>query len=94
MYPSSNSGLCIQAPTPKYIRAPTLDYVQAPMPDYIRGVIDHLGLKKFEGGYPSLTLKSSPWNEPNESGLYAGPLPSSNDGQRPGVVNYLGLLKD
>ena len=60
-----------------------LDYIQAPTMDYIRGVIDHLGLKKFEGGYPSLTLKSSLWNEPFESELYVGPLPSSNDGQRP-----------
>ena len=40
-------------------------------------------LKKFEGGYPSLTLKSSLRNEPFESGLYAGLLPSSNNGQRP-----------
>src|SRR4051812_15778958 len=41
MYPSSNAGLCIRAPTPDCIRAPT--------PDYIRGVVNHLGSKKFEG---------------------------------------------
>ena len=33
MYPSSNAGLCIRAPTP----------------DCIRGVVNHLGSKKFEG---------------------------------------------
>src|SRR3954468_2343994 len=41
MCPSSNAGLCIRAPTPDCIRAPT--------PDCIRGVVNHLGLKKFEG---------------------------------------------
>ena len=41
MYPSSNAGLYIRVPTPKYIRAPT--------PDCIRGVVNHLGSKKFEG---------------------------------------------
>ena len=33
LLPSSNAGLCIRAP----------------MPDCIRGVVDHLGSKKFEG---------------------------------------------
>ena len=43
-----------RAPARDCIRAPTPDYVQAPVPDYVRGVIDHLGLKKFKGSYPSL----------------------------------------
>ena len=38
-----------RAPTPECIRAPTPDCIRAPTPDYIRGVVNHLGSKKFEG---------------------------------------------
>ena len=47
--PSSNVGMYPSSSAELYIRAPTPDCIRAPTPDYIRGVVNHLGSKKFEG---------------------------------------------
>ena len=59
MYPRSNAGLCVRAPMPDYVSElqrwtmyPSSNAglcIRAPTPDCIRGVVNHLGLKKFEG---------------------------------------------